>query len=321
MIVLRIVVLDANTLGEDISLEAFKKFGEVEVFQTTSKSEVVERIRQKDIIITNKIYLGADILRNAENLKLIALTATGTNNVDLEYAKSKGIAVANVAGYSTMTVAQHTFALLFYLYENLQYFDNYVKSGKYCESQSFTHLGRNFGELDGKVWGIIGLGAIGKRVANIASSFGCKVIYYSTSGNNSCDEYERVDKEKIFSCSDILSIHAPLNENTKNLVDYEKLSLMKSNSVLLNLGRGPIINEEDLTRALNENKIAGAGLDVLVNEPMSTNCPLLNVRDKEKLFITPHIAWASTEARTRLVNEIELNIKAFLDGEKRNRVE
>lgn len=318
---LRLVVLDANTLGDDVSLEGIKKFGEVQIFQTTTREEVVERVSDKDIIIVNKVLIDKDVLSKAKNLKLICLTATGTNNVDLEFAKSKGIAVANVAGYSTMTVAQHTFALLFYLYEKLEYFDNYVKSGSYCESESFTHLGRNFGELDGKVWGIIGLGAIGKRVANIASAFGCNIIYYSTSGNNNSDEYERVDIDGIFRRSDILSIHAPLTENTKNLVNYEKLSLMKTHSILLNLGRGPIVNEMDLTRALNENKIAGAGLDVLVNEPMGKDCPLFNVEDKQKLFITPHIAWASTEARMRLIKEIELNINAFLDGNKRNRVE
>jgi lactate dehydrogenase-like 2-hydroxyacid dehydrogenase len=317
---LKIVVLDAATLGDDVDLSVFKKFGEVEIFQKTKPHETLERIREKDIVIVNKVLLKKELLEKVDSLKLICLTATGTNNVDLDYAKDRKIGVANVAGYSTMSVAQHTFALLFYLYEKLNYFDSYVKSGEYCASEQFAHHGRTFRELDQKTWGIIGLGTIGKKVANIANSFGCKIVYYSTSGKNVHDEYKSVSKEELLRNSDIISIHAPLNDKTKNLIAYEDLSIMKKDAILLNLGRGTIVHEGDLARALNEGKIAGAGLDVLEYEPMAEDCPLRHVQDSEKLLITPHIAWASIEARERLVKELMENIEAFLAGKERNRV-
>jgi glycerate dehydrogenase len=317
---LKIVVLDAGTLGEDVNLRAFKKFGDVQIYQTTTSEEILERIQEKDIVIVNKVPLKKDVLEQVHSLKLICLTATGTNNVDLDFAKEKNIGVANVAGYSTMSVAQHTFALLFYLYEKLNYFDSYVKSGEYCKSEIFTNYGRTFRELDNKTWGIIGLGTIGKRVATIATSFGCKVQYYSTSGENTQSEYKQVTKEALLKNSDIISIHAPLNLQTRNLIAYPELSMMKKEAVLLNLGRGTIVHEGDLARALNEGKIAGAGLDVLEFEPMREDCALRQIQNPEKIFITPHIAWASVEARQRLLEEVMENIQAFLDGRERNRV-
>lgn len=316
----KIVLLDAGTLGNDILLQDLKKFGEVVTYQTTFKHEVAERIKDQTIVIGNKAALDENSLKNAKNLKLICITATGTDNVDLAYAKQHKIAVTNVAGYSTMSVAQHTFALLFYLYENLSYFDQYVKSGQYTQSEHFTHHGRYFRELDKKVWGIIGLGSIGKKVAEMASVFGCRVLYCSPSGKPQDVPYDFVDLETLLEQSDIVSIHAPLRPDTKNLIQYAELSKMKADAVLLNLGRGGIINEVDLVQAIDEGKLFGVGLDVLEQEPMQKNAPLLHVKYPEKLLITPHIAWASREARERLVSEVVLNIEAFLAGKTRNRV-
>ena len=218
----------------------------------------------------------------------------------------------NVAGYSTEAVAQHTFALLFYLFEHLSYYDDYVKKENYVNDRLFTHFEKKFWELNGKTWGIIGLGAIGARVAEIATCFGANVIYYSTSGRNHSDTYKEVDFNTLLTTSDIVSIHAPLDENTLHLIDAEALKKMKSTSILINVGRGPIIVEKDLAEALNNGVIAGAGLDVLDIEPMTEENPLRLIKDSEKLIITPHIAWAAVEARTRLMQIIEKQVEEFL---------
>lgn len=317
---MKIAILDASTLGDDIDLTVFKDFGYLEIYPVTSSEERIERVRDKNIIITNKVVIDKEVIDNAPNLKLICVAATGYNNIDIEYAKQKGIAVTNVAGYSTDSVVQHTFAMLFYLLENIRYYDEYVKSGEYSKSPIFTNLSRPFYEIKGKTWGIIGLGTIGKAVGRVAKAFGCNVIYYSTSGSNVDPEFERHQLDTLLSISDIVSIHAPLNQNTINLITYDKLKLMKKTAILLNLGRGRIVNEEDLAKALDENIIMAAGLDVLEKEPIEKDNPLLKIKNKEKLLITPHIAWTSIEARQRLVNEIYLNIKAFLQGKQRNRV-
>ncbi|HIQ24442.1 MAG TPA: D-2-hydroxyacid dehydrogenase [Persephonella sp.] len=317
---MKLVILDAKTLGNDIDLSGFSQFGEVEIFQTTKPEETLERVKDKDIVITNKVIIDKNIIDNAPNLKLICVAATGVNNIDIKYAKQRGIQVRNVAGYSTESVVQHTFAMLFYLLENLRYYDDYVKSGEYAKSDIFTHLGKPFWEVRGKTWGIIGLGTIGRKVADVASSFGANIIYYSTSGVERKEKYPRVSLEELLKTSDIVSIHAPLNEKTKGLIGYEQIKLMKPTAYLLNLGRGGIVIEEDLAKALDESLIAGAGLDVLEKEPIAEDNPLLKIKNKEKLFITPHIAWTSIEARKTLINEIIENIKAFLEGKDRNRV-
>ncbi len=318
---MKIVVLDAKTLGDDVNLDILSGFGDLIVYPTTSPAQIGERIYDADIIITNKVVIDKKVIDNAPNLKLICVAATGTNNVDIRYAKEKGIAITNVAGYSTESVVQHTFAMLFYLLEHLRYYDDYVKSGKYAESPIFTHLGKPFWEIHGKRWGIIGLGTIGRRVAQVSKSFGCEVVYYSTSGIKRKEDFPEVSLEELLKSSDIVSIHAPLNEKTKNLITYEQIKIMKPNAILLNLGRGGIVNETDLARALDENLIAAAGLDVLEKEPISPDNPLLKIKNPEKLLITPHIAWTSIEARKRLVEEIAKNIEAFLNGAIRNRVD
>lgn len=316
----KICILDAKTLGGDTDLSIFSEFGELSIYQTSRPEEVIDRIKDQDIVISNKVVLNEANLRYAPEVKLICVAATGTNNIDLDYAKSKNVVVCNVAGYSTYSVVQHTFAMLFYLLESLSYYDHYVKSKQYASSDIFTHLDRPFGELRGKTWGIIGLGSIGSSVAEIARAFGCRVIYYSTSGRNDNNNFSRAELSDLLQDSDIVSIHAPLNSNTHNMLAYEQLQLMKKQAILLNLGRGGIVNETDLARALDEGLIAGAALDVLEKEPIDNNNPLINIKNPNRLLITPHIAWASIEARNRLIREIALNIEAFLNGSVRNQV-
>ncbi|HWT27521.1 MAG TPA: NAD(P)-dependent oxidoreductase, partial [Mobilitalea sp.] len=250
--------------------------------------------------------------------KLICNTGTGTNMINFDYTNSRKITVANVKGYSTQSVVQHTFALLFFLYDKLSYYDNFVKSGEYSRSDIFNQSDVKFHELYGKTWGIIGLGDIGKGVAEIAKMFGCRVIYYSTSGENRNSDYRQVDLDTLLKESDIISIHAPLNDNTRDLIKEEQLLKMKKSAVLLNLGRGPIVNENALMKALKEDWIAAAGLDVLTVEPMLPGNPLGEIKDSSKLVITPHIAWAAVESRQRVTEEVYMNIAAFFQGEERN---
>lgn len=315
-----IVVLDGKTLG-NIDYTGLNEFGKVNYYEQTKKDEVQERIRNANIILTNKVVLDRSNLKGADNLELICEMATGYNNIDIEYMKEKGIAVTNVAGYSTGTVAQHTFALLLSLYDNIKYFDNFVKSGEYSKSGMFTNLNETYNDLAGKVWGIIGLGSIGKKVAKIAQAFDAKVIYYSTSGNNLNDDFTRVEFDELLKTSDIISIHAPLNEKTEGLINYTALTKMKKRAILINVARGPIVVDKDLAKAIDEEIIAGAALDVFEVEPIKCYNPLLNVKNSEKLILTPHVAWASEEARDRLFNDLLENIRAFNRKEKRNRID
>ncbi|WP_252230159.1 D-2-hydroxyacid dehydrogenase [Clostridium sp. ZBS15] len=316
----QIVVLDGKTLG-NVDFSKLNEFGKVTYYDLTSSNEVEERIENANIVLTNKVVLNENNLKNAKNLELICEMATGFNNIDIKYAKENNIAVTNVAGYSTNTVAQHTFAMALNLYDKISYFDNYVKSKEYSRSNIFTNVDEVYKDIDGKVWGIIGLGAIGKRVAKIADAFGCKVVYYSTSGKNSNSEYDRVSFEELLEKADVISIHAPLNENTKGLMNYEAFKKMKEDSILINMGRGPIVVDADLAKAIDENLIGGAGLDVFEIEPIPENNPLLSVKNKEKLVLSPHIAWASEEARNRLFNDLLENIRVYNKGKMKNRVE
>lgn len=317
---MKLVFLETNSLGDDIDLNGFSKFGELELYPSSTVEETRQRVKDADIIFSNKIMMNEETLGEAEKLKYIGITATGTNNVDMDYVKRRGIVVTNVAGYSTDSVAQHTFALTFYLLEKLRYFDEFVKSGEYSRSNLFCHYGEKFWQLAGKTWGIIGLGAIGRKVAKIAESFGCRVIYYSTSGRNANPDYERVDFDTLLRTSDIVSVHAPLTPEIENMMDYDAFSKMKKSALFINVGRGPIVKEEDLVKALEKDLIAGAGLDVMTKEPLPMDNPLLKIQDSRKLLLTPHIAWASVEARNCLVEELALNLEAYLRGEARNRV-
>lgn len=315
---MNIVLLDANTMGSDVSFHELEKLGTVTIYGETERNQASERVRDADIILCNKTKMTEETLADALHVKLICVTATGTNNVDFEYTRKRNIVVTNVRGYSSESVAQHTLAMLFYLLEKLRYYDDYVKSGNYAYSPMFTHLDERFFEIKGKTWGIVGLGDIGRRVAGIAKAFGCNVIYYSTSGANNNQDYERVEFNRLLKDSDIISVHAPLNDKTNQLFRYNTFCQMKQTSIFMNLGRGPIVEEDGLARALEEDRIAAAGLDVLCKEPIKSDNPLMKIQDSRKLLITPHIAWASVEARNALVKELYLNIEAYLNGTERN---
>lgn len=310
---INITILDTSTLGEVKALEKIAALGTFTSYELTDPDQRIERLQGQHVAIVNKAIIDKEIMDACPDLKLICISATGMNNVDLDYAAKKGIVVKNVAGYSTHSVAQITFSMLFYLLAKLPYFDNYVKSGEYAKSPIFTNHGRSFCELNGKQFGIVGLGTIGKRVAEIATAFGAKVVYFSTSGSNLNGPYPHLEFDQLLQTSDIISIHCPLNEKTDNLFGYEALKQMKKSAVLLNAGRGKIVNEKELAQALNDNLIAGAGLDVLEFEPIKADNPLLSITDPEKLFITPHIAWISQEAREELVEGVYKNIVEWMD--------
>ena len=306
---MKIVLLDALTFGET-DLSGFDALGDVEVFQTTSPEQVAERIANKDVIVTNKVVITASHMSNNPTLRLVCVAATGMNNVDLEYAKEMGIKVKNVAGYSTNSVIQHTFSMLFYLMGHSRYYDEYVKDGSYSRSPIFTDVSRPFFEIKGKKWGIIGLGDIGRGVAELAVAFGAKVTYHSATGLNKTDDYKHENLNELLSTCDIVSIHTPLNMKTENLLDYEQLLTCKQGSIVLNLGRGGIINEDAVAKIIEEKNIY-FGLDVLAQEPMRENHPLLSVKNRDNLYITPHIAWTSVEARDKLITTVIENISSL----------
>lgn len=308
---MNIVLLDAETLGNDLDLSVFEKFGTFTSYAKTSAKKTLKRIEDATIVLTNKVVITKKMMKKSPKLKLICITATGMNNVDLESAKELGIEVKNVAGYSTKSVVQHTFSMALYLLEQMAYYDKSVKSGAWTASKLFTDVSRPFYEISAKKWGIIGLGTIGQEVAIVAEAFGAEVSYHSTSGKNLAQNYAHQSLEALLKDCDIISIHAPLNAQTLNLIDKNNLHLIKKGALLLNLGRGGIINERDLSLALNQKKFY-AGLDVLVQEPLSKDSVLHKVKDPNQLLITPHIAWTSIEARKKLLKGIVKNVKGFL---------
>lgn len=315
---MKLVVLERNSAGTDVDVSCFEKFGEVSYYPNTVADNTAERIKDADIIIANKAPLNENTLKTAPNVKLICLLATGFDNVDLAYCKSRGIKVTNVVNYCTSTVAQHTLLLALMLTEKIAFYDEYVKSGTYSAQDRFSNFDRVFHDLEGKTWGIVGMGNIGHRVAGLAQAFGCKVIFYSASGRSTCTDYKRVEFDTLLRESDILSLHCPLSDRTRGLINREALAQMKSSAILVNVARGPVVDTQALYEALISNQIAGAGLDVLEKEPMAKDNPLAQIKDSTKLIITPHMSWASLESRTHLVEEAVKNIEAFLDGENRN---
>lgn len=306
---MKIVLLDTLTFGES-DLSGFNALGEVVIYETTSSEQTLERIKDASVIVTNKVVITEEMMSKCPELKLICVAATGMNNVDLEAAAQKNIAVKNVAGYSTDSVIQHTFSMLFYMMGHSRYYDEYVKEGSWQRSDIFTHVGQPFFELKGKKWGIIGLGEIGRGVAKIATAFGADVSYYSTSGRNDNAEYKRETISNILEQSDIISIHAPLNTATQGLIAHSELLMMKDGATLLNLGRGGIVDEKALSYILDAKPIY-VGLDVLEKEPMEKDHPLMKIKAKDRLYITPHIAWTSVEARAKLIDSVIENIKSL----------
>ena len=315
---MKIVVLERHSAGTDITVD-YSALGDTTYYRNTStKEEVIERIKDADVIVANKAPLCEETLKDAPNVKLICELATGFDNVDLAYCTSRGIKVANVRNYCTEMVAQHTFALALTLCEQLPHYDNYVKSGTYSAQDRFSNFDIPFYELAGKTWGIVGMGNIGRKVAQIATAFGCKVIFHSITGKSSVSEYEQVDKDTLLAQSDFLSLHCPLSDISKNFIDADALKKMKKTAILVNVARGKVVDNTALYHALMDGKIAGAGLDVVEDEPLRTTNPLSQIKDSNKLIITPHLAWASVEARTRCVEEVGRNIEAFQRGESRN---
>ena len=315
---MNIVILERNTVGKDVDVSCFENLGHVDSYDNTEYEQIAQRVKNADVIIANKSKLNKNTLEDAHDVKLIAEFATGYDNIDLDYCKARDIKVCNVRGYSTPAVVQHTFALTLYVLEHLRYYDDYVKDGEYAKSGSFTHYAKTFCELSGKTWGIIGLGNIGRGVADVARSFGCNVIYYSTCGDNHNKDYEEVTFDELLERADIISCHCPLNDKTRNILNKEAFLKMKKTAVVINVARGSVVNNNDLYEALENNIIAGAGLDVLEAEPIAKDNPLGKIKDSDRLFITPHMAWASVEARKRCVDEAYENVAAFIRGEERN---
>jgi glycerate dehydrogenase len=313
---MKIVFLDVETVGGPSALGPIVRLGDVVSFSRTKNDERLDRCLNADIIITNKVVIDKPLMDKLPHLKLICIAATGMNCVDLEYARSRGIEVKNVAGYSTHSVAQHTFAMLLSLLHGLEYYDHYVKSGEYANSPQFNHLGPRYFELHGKTYGIIGLGEIGRNVANIASAFGAHVLYYSTSGKNNNADFQRVDLDQLLKISDIISIHAPLNDSTHNLIGERELRMMQPHSILINTGRGGIVNEKALAFAIDNNIIAGAATDVFEREPIAVSSSFFEMKHKERILFTPHVAWTSKEAMQQLILKIAENISNFQAGMK-----
>ena len=316
---MKIVILERNSVGEDVSVDCLRDFGQVTVYgNTVTPEEVKERVKDADIVIANKSPLNEETLKNAPGVKLICEFATGFDNCDLAYCSSRGIKVANVVDYCTGMVAQHTFCLALALSEKLPHYDEYVKSGAYSAQDRFSNFDVPFRELEGKTWGIVGMGNIGRRVAGIAAAMGCRVIFHSVTGKSSCREYRQVDKDTLLAESDFLSLHCPLSDLTRNFIDRAALGKMKTTAILINVARGRVVDNTALWEALVNGEIAAAGLDVVENEPLEPENPLSRLKDSNQLIITPHLAWASVEARTRCVSEAYKNIEAFLRGEYRN---
>ncbi|RYF78279.1 MAG: D-2-hydroxyacid dehydrogenase [Cytophagaceae bacterium] len=314
---MNIVFLDARTVGTEPDLTQFEQLattngGTFITYPDTTPDQTADRLQGAVVVITNKVKITRDVLAACPNLKLICVSATGTNNVDMEAAAERGIPVKNVSGYSTHSVAQVTFTMILSLLNSPAYYDQYVKSGEYSRETIFTHLGRPFQELNGMQFGIIGLGAIGRQVAQIATAFGATVVYFSASGRTYDVPYRAVSLDELLSTSDIISVHAPLTEKTNNLLTYNELSRLKPTALLLLLSRGGMVNEVDLARALDEGKLAGAGVDVFGQEPPAADHPYLTMAHPERIILAPHIAWSSVEARKILMNRVADNIREFL---------
>lgn len=308
----KIVFLEAETLG-DTSLQPIADLGELVSFSTSTRQEAISRVADADIIIVNKVRVDAELLDAAPRCRLVCEAATGVNNIDLPECERRGILVRNVAAYSTESVLQATFMHILSLVLSAPEQDAYVKSGQYSSTSLFTNVSFKMMELSGKTIGIIGMGTIGSRVAQVATAFGMHVIYYSTSGTGHCTLYPSVSLEELLRSSDIISVHAPLNERTLDLIGERELRLVRPTTYIVNMGRGGIINENALASAIDEGRLAGAALDVYVQEPLPQDSPLLHTRHMDRLRFTPHTAWGTHEARERLVEAIARNISSVSD--------
>ncbi len=314
---MKVVFLDRSTLGEDLKLP-MPFDAEYILYDLTKREETAERIKDADVIFLNKVKLDEEVLKYAKNLKLICESATGYDNIDVDYCHKNGIAVCNVPGYSTDSVAQITVAMMLSLVSRLLDYREYTASGKYTESGCPNSVSPVFHEMNGMTWGIIGYGNIGKKVGEIAKALGCKVLVYK---KTPVDTENCVDIDTLAKASDLISIHIPLCEDTYHLINEERIKMMKKNVVIVNTARGGVTDEEALCKAVKEKKIGGLGSDVYSAEPFSKDSPFYEIKDYPNVCFTPHMAWASYEARVRVYDEMLENMRAFFDGEKRNRVD
>lgn len=315
---MKIVFLDALTLGEDVDLSRFSELGETVIYPTTPIDAVSERVKDCNVIVTNKMKLGADNLSEAESLELICVTATGYDNIDLEFARERGIGVCNVVGYSTNSVAQITVASVLSLCTSMLEYRSYVADGRYTKSGVANVLTPVYHELEGKTWGIVGFGNIGKRVGRIAEALGCKLL---VNKREAIDGYECVDIDSLCERSDIITVHTPLNDATRGLINAERINKMKDGVVIVNMARGAVTDERAIADFVKNGKIGGFASDVYSTEPFGEEHPFYEIKDKPNVCLTPHMAWGAYEARVRLCDEVWQNIESYLLGGSRNRVE
>lgn len=313
---MKIVILDADTVTSgDVSLDRFADFGELKIYGLTDKSEVKDRIKDADMVITNKNQLNAENLEGSK-VKYIGLFATGYNNIDTEYTKKHGITVCNAPGYSTEAVAQHTIAFILAILDRVGEYNETVKQGDWIKSRTFSYFPLPLSELSGKTIGIVGYGSIGRRVGDIAKAFNMRVLVNNRSKVND-DTVSQVSFDELLEKSDIVTLHCPLNKDSENIMNESAFNKMKDGAIFVNTARGGMVDEIALRNALTSGKLLGAGIDVLRQEPMDKDCPLYNAPN---CYITPHIAWAGKETRLRLLDIVYNNIKAFLDGKPENTV-
>lgn len=315
---MKIVVLDAATLGEDVSIKPLYELGTVEAYDATEQKDVQTRIAQADVVILNKVTVNEENLKNANNLKLICVTATGFDNIDVEYCKKRGIGVCNVSGYSTDSVAQVTIALALELVTHIKEYRSYVRSGMYTKSGLRNYLKPIYHEISSMTWGVVGLGNIGRKVARIAKALGCNVI---CSKRTKDTEFETVDIDTLVERADIISVHVPLNSDTKNLINEERIAKMKKSAVFINVARGAVADEKALSKAIKEDKLGALGIDVYAVEPLEEGHPYYDIIERENVCLMPHMAWGAHEARVRCLEEVIKNINAFFAKEIRNRVD
>ena len=316
---MKIVIADKDSVGTDMDYSIYDELGEVTYYDDkVTEENAAERLKGANVLVINKSQITDKLLDAAPDLELICEFATGFDNANIPACDRHGVKVANVVNYSTASVAQHTFAMLFYLMENLRHYDEFVKSGAYADQEHFCCLDIPFDELDGKTYGIVGMGNIGKKVAQIATAYGAHVIFYASSGHSDCTDYEQVSFDELLERSDVISLHCPLSDRTRDLFDKRAFSKMKKTAILINVARGAVVVEKDLSEALINGEISAAGLDVLSPEPMAKDSTLLKIQDSGKLIVTPHLAWASTQARTRCLDEVKKNIVSWMEGKPRN---
>lgn len=314
---MKISVLDVDTLGDDLDLTPINELGDVTVYPLTLQEDVIDRIKDAEVLVLNKVKLNRENLPYAKNLKLVCITATGFDNVDIDYCREHNIGVCNVAGYSTDSVVQLTLSMAFSLANNLLSFDNYVKSGRYTKSGIFNHLKPVFHEMSQMTWGVVGLGSIGTRVARIAKELGCRVL---ATKRNPTEEFECVDIDTLCQKSDIITLHTPLNDETFHLINSKRLAMMKKNVILINVARGAVVDEAAVVDAVINKQIAALGVDVYSTEPMQQDSPYQKLLGLDNVIFTPHMAWGAYEARQRCVDEVAKNIQSFQNGEKRSRI-